>query len=1036
MPRSRIKRAARKRYADAVESDAGHESGCDSTSEVGSPTPTSNSENNLLTILESQNRHFSELLKQVQNSQRDPKNSSAVVLPRFGPERSGSDAQSWCSTVDYVFSENQLDGSALVMTLSKSLEGSASHWLSQTCFPGITWTQFRELFLQHFAGTETLAAAVVNLLQGCPTEGECLSLYGSRMVTSLMARWRSLSVEQIAVSVALAHAAGIDRRLRRLVFATNIDTRSELQQELEAYSFDAGPSQHSNNASAPPGKRAKLCSHIKCHNCGGAGHKGAECRSKPVAVCTQQPGQQRPGYMGGRDRSSVTCYKCGKDGHVSTVCPDRQERSSSNGTHIVKEVSICTVLEPVGTVSQSGESFQFCFDSGAECSLIKEAASQRLSGTGIGSVVILKGIGVLNDYIKYDALIGRDVLSQGIGVTITSKALTMFNEKSILPIEVSECNPDLANVDTDVHGSDRDQLLSILQEYSGSFIGGIPQSRVSTGQLEIRLIDQNKTVQRRPYRLSVDEKAKVRHLIQQLLESNIIRPGYSPFASPMLLVRKKNGTDRLCVDYRELNANAVSEKYPLPLISDQIAGLSGARFFSCIDMAGGFHQIPIHPNSIERTAFVTPEGQFEYLAMPFGLKNAPAVFQGAINRALGDLTHSYAIVYMDDVMMVAHTKEEALDGLRVVLQTLTQAGFSFNIEKCSFLESCVEYLGFEVREGEIRPNPRKIQALVGLPLPRSITQLRQFIGLASYFRQFVPKFSQLLKPLYALTSGSKPFVWELEHERVRQRVISVLANEPVLTIFDPQFDIELHTDAGADGCGAVLLHRIEKKPRVIECFSKMTSSAESRYHSYELETLAKIELRLIATGASRANGQVERVMSALKSMLTAVETGQGSWQDSLCEIQLALDSTPNRVAKVSPLEMLIGREARPFGLTPIINSENAVDVEKVREMAKRDMEKNAKIDKEGFDRNKATVVRHKVGDRVLLRNEERHQTKLDPRFGGPFLVSEVLPGDRCMPEKGITTELEDEGAEKDAVNQASEGCDEDQASEGWDLEID
>ncbi|XP_039226544.1 uncharacterized protein LOC120320579 [Drosophila yakuba] len=606
MPRSRIKRAARKRYADAVESDAEHESDRDSTSEVGSPTPTPNSENNLLTILESQTRHFSELLKQVQNSQRDPKNSNAVVLPKFNPERSGSDAQSWCSTVDYIFSENQLDGSALVMTLSKSLEGSASHWLSQTCFPGITWTQFRELFLQHFAGTETLAAAVMNLLQGCPTEGECLSLYGSRMVTSLMARWKSLSVEQIAVSVALAHAAGIDRRLRRLVFTTNIDTRNELQQELKAYSFDARPSQHSNNTSAPPGKRAKLYSHIKCHNCGKTGHKKAECRSKPLADYTQQPGQQRPGYMGGRDRSSVTCYKCGKDGHVSTVCPDRQERSSSNKTHIVKEVNICTVLEPVGTVSQSGESFQFCFDSGAECSLIKEAASQRLSGTRISSVVILKGIGsntvcstlqilanvmisersfeilfhvVLNDYIKYDALIGRDILSQGIGVTITSKALTMFNEKSILPIEVSECNPDLATVDTDVHGSDRDQLLSILQEYSGSFISGIPQSRVSTGQLEIRLIDQNKTVQRRPYRLSVDEKAKVRHLIQQLLESNIIRPSYSPFASPMLLVRKKNGTDRLCVDYRELNANTVSEKYPLPLISDQIARLSGARFF-------------------------------------------------------------------------------------------------------------------------------------------------------------------------------------------------------------------------------------------------------------------------------------------------------------------------------------------------------------------------------------------------------------------------------------------------------------------------
>jgi len=124
------------------------------------------------------------------------------------------------------------------------------------------------------------------------------------------------------------------------------------------------------------------------------------------------------------------------------------------------------------------------------------------------------------------------------------------------------------------------------------------------------------------------------------------------------------------------------------------------------------------------------------------------------------------------------------------LQTLIQAGFSFNIGKCSFLKSCIEYLGFEVREGEIRPSPRKILALVNLPLPRPITQLRQFIGLASYFRQFVPF---VLKPLDALTSKSKTFVWELEPEQIRKQVISILTNEPVLTIFDPQFAIELHT---------------------------------------------------------------------------------------------------------------------------------------------------------------------------------------------------------------------------------------------------
>jgi hypothetical protein len=378
-----------------------------------------------------------------------------------------------------------------------------------------------------------------------------------------MAKWKTLSVEQIAVSMTLAHAAGIDRRLRRLVFTSDINTRNELHQELKAYSFDAKPSHLSNDGtSEPPGKRAKP--HFKCHNCGKPGHKGqkADCRSKTMAVHVQQPGKQPLG----KDRSTLTCFNCGKAGHISTVCPDRQERSSSSKNNILKDVKLCTIFEPVGTFSQSGESFQFCFDSGAECSLIKEATSLRLSGSRMGNVVILRCLGsnticstlqilanvlicersyeilfhvVSDNYIKYDALIGRDILSQGVGVTITSKSLTMFNEKSILAVEVSEKNPDLASVDTDLHGPDRDQLLSIIQEYSGSFINGIPQSRVTTGQLEILLIDQNKTVQRRPYRLSVEENEKVLHLIQQLLESNIIRPSSSPFASPMLLVRKK-----------------------------------------------------------------------------------------------------------------------------------------------------------------------------------------------------------------------------------------------------------------------------------------------------------------------------------------------------------------------------------------------------------------------------------------------------------------------------------------------------------------
>lgn len=410
--------------------------------------------------------------------------------------------------------------------------------------------------------------------------------------------------------------------------------------------------------------------------------------------------------------------------------------------------------------------------------------------------------------------------------------MTKWRDMNTEKIAVSVVLGHLANLDRRVqriaytaniqNRRDLQTELQVLKSYTDSFIMGTPQTRVSTGEMTIRLTDENKTVQRRPYRFSASERELVRGKIQELLECKVIRPSSSPFASRALLVKKKNGSVRLCVDYRELNSNTVADKFSLPLISDQIARLRGAKFFTCLHMASGYYQVPMHPKSIEYTAFVTPDGQYEFLSMPFGLKNAPSVFQLAVLKALGDIAYSFVIVYMDDIMIVAPTKELALERLQIVLNTLTKAGFSFNVEKCFFLRTSVQYLGFEVQAGEIRPNTRKIESLNALPPPRSVSTLRQFIGLASYFRQFVVGFSQLMKSLYFLTSEKSNFEWKDKHKAVRRKVIHILTNKPVLVIFDPQYPIELHTDASALGYGAILLHRIEGKPHVVEYYSKTT----------------------------------------------------------------------------------------------------------------------------------------------------------------------------------------------------------------------
>ena len=167
-------------------------------------------------------------------------------------------------------------------------------------------------------------------------------------------------------------------------------------------------------------------------------------------------------------------------------------------------------------------------------------------------------------------------------------------------------------------------------------------------------------------------------------------------------------------------------------------------------MASGFHQIPIHPNSTEYTAFVTPDGQYEYITMPFGLENVSSIFQRAILKDFGDFAYSYVVVYLGNVLILANWIDQALERLYTVLNTLVNAGFCSNLYKCSFLKTSVFYLGYVIQNGEVRCNPGEIQACRSLPAPTTITQRTYFIGLASYFRKFVPKFLPIMKPLYAL----------------------------------------------------------------------------------------------------------------------------------------------------------------------------------------------------------------------------------------------------------------------------------------------
>ncbi|CAK1597862.1 unnamed protein product [Parnassius mnemosyne] len=582
-----------------------------------------------------------------------------------------------------------------------------------------------------------------------------------------------------------------------------------------------------------PNKRPRLSNNSNahalsfCHICKRKNHSADECRFKPTALNQEQYSKR------GESNSKPTCTFCQKLGHTYDQCFKRDRSLTSNINHIEG-----TKLAPL-TIRIGVKTLRAVFDSGAECSVIRESVAAALPGQRVQTANYLRGIGrfpvlsltsllticVIDDisveiqfYVLADCEMSTDILvgmnlikGTNLSVIVTSSKTKLVHQGLINHITTN--SPIFGKLDCDLSDPEEiKQLRILLNKYEHLFIRGYPKTRVNTGMLEIRLknpeIRRTKTI--------------------------------PPQSSGERKVKKKNGDDRLCVDFRELNANTLRDHYPLPLISDQIDQLANGLYFTTFDMAAGFHQIPNSESSIEKTAFVTPDGLYEYLTMPFGLSNACAVYQRCINRALFSLLGSAAQVYVDDVLSKSADFTQGLINIERILIALHKAGFSINADKCSFFKRSIEYLGNVVSNGQIRPSPKKVEALVKAPVPNTAKKVRQFNGLAGYFRKFIPDFSRIMMPLYELTKQGAKWEWNDRHEEARNKIIQCLTSSPVLTIFQEEAPIELYTDASSLGFGAVLVQIINKRQHAIAFMSMRTTDTESRYHSYELETLAVV----------------------------------------------------------------------------------------------------------------------------------------------------------------------------------------------------
>lgn len=403
-------------------------------------------------------------------------------------------------------------------------------------------------------------------------------------------------------------------------------------------------------------------------------------------------------------------------------------------------------------------------------------------------------------------------------------------------------NQQRIKMDSDLDESIKNELCQLLNENKDCFaFSNADLGKTTLTEMHIKLKDET-PVTYRPYRLSYPEREKVQNMIEDLCANGIIRESESEYASPIVVVTKKNGDLRLCVDYRALNKKTCKDKYPMPLIEDQIDNLSGQKCFTTLDLASGYHQIPIAESSKHLTAFVTQDGHYEYNRMPFGLCNAPAVFQRLIHKVLNSKKIPKVLAYMDDIVIASENINEGMLRLREVLTALREAGLTLNLDKCHFFRSCIDYLGYEISGQGVKPGQRKTDAVKTFKTPESVHEVRQFIGLASFFRRFVPGFASIARPLTSLTKTNEKWTWGVSQELAFQKIKDILISRPVLAIYNPKLLTELHTDASQIGLGGILMQRPnEKSPlRAVAYFSRQTTVEESHFHSFELETLAVV----------------------------------------------------------------------------------------------------------------------------------------------------------------------------------------------------
>ena len=474
--------------------------------------------------------------------------------------------------------------------------------------------------------------------------------------------------------------------------------------------------------------------------------------------------------------------------------------------------------------------------------------------TVLGSLELIRSVTPIEVKLKENVDEKRADMNFGMEKQRTSQtkdpchsAVNSENEQFIPEVDLSTLTPEQQTLVKKMLYEERDTFA-----IDDDDIGCIKDLK-----MEINLTDRQ-PVQKHYASIPRPLYPEVKHYLEDLLNKNFIGRSKSPYSSSVVCVRKKDGTMRLCVDYRALNKKTIQDRHPIPRIQETLDNLGGNSWFSTLDQGKAYHQGFVSPDSQPFTAFVTPWGLYEWVRIPFGLTNAPASFQRFMEECLGDLRDQICIPYLDDIIVFSKSFEEHVEHVRLVLQKLQQHGVKLKPGKCRLFKRQVSFLGRIVSEKGYNIDPKATEAVILLKskIPRTVGEVRRVIGLLGVYRRHIKDFSKIAKPIYELLEGkvntnqnsrkngqlpsNHPIQWSMKHQTALNTLIDCVTSPPILAYPDYSSPYVVHTDASQNGLGAVLYQRQGGTLRVIAYASRTLTQAEKNYHLHagKLEFLA------------------------------------------------------------------------------------------------------------------------------------------------------------------------------------------------------